>query len=68
MWTNMRATASHFNFDDFGATAWTWCTFSVKNLGEFFEIVAFGAVCFDIGSHSGATGCNGFIHNIAGGF
>ena len=32
MWTNMRATAGHFNFDDFGATAWTWCTFFAKNL------------------------------------
>lgn len=36
MWANMRATAGHFNFDDFGTTAWTWCTFFVKNLGEFF--------------------------------
>ena len=68
MWTNMRATAGHFNFDDFGATAWTWCTFSVKNLGEFFEIVAFGAVRLDVGGHSRAAGFNGSIHYCAGGF
>ena len=61
----MRTAASDTGFDDFGATLWARLTITPKNLGKFFEIVAFGAVGFDVSSHGGAARVDGFLHDFA---
>ena len=68
MWADVGTTPSDFDFDDFGATAWAGLVFAPKNLSEFFEIIAFGAVGFDIGRHSGTARGNGAIHYFPGGY
>ena len=63
----MRAATGDFDFLDGGAATWAGLTLPVENLCKKFEIVAFGAVGFDVGSHSGTAGGDGSIHDVAGG-
>ena len=61
----MRATTGDFDFLDDGAATWTGLTLPVENLCKKFEIVAFGAVSFDVGGHGGTAGSDGFVHDVA---
>ena len=63
----MRATTGDFDFLDGGAATWAGLALPVENLCKKFEIVAFGAVGFDVSGHGGTTGGDGFVHDVAGG-
>lgn len=63
----MRATTGDFDFLDSGTATWTGLTLPVENLCKKFEIVAFGAVGFDVSGHGGTAGGDGFVHDVAGG-
>ena len=63
----MCATTGDFDFLDGGAAAWTGLTLPVENLCKKFEIVALGAVGFDVSGHGGTAGGDGFVHDVAGG-
>jgi len=60
----MRAAASNADFFNRGATNWTFLPCSVEDLGKFIEIIATGAVGFNVIFHSGATGSNGLFHDV----
>ena len=64
----MGATTGNFDFLDFSLATWTRLILPVENLCKKFEIIAFGAVGFDIGFHGGTTGGDGLIHYTTGGF
>ena len=61
----MSAATSDTDFDNFGAALRTGLAFASKNLGEFFEIIAFGAIGLNVSSHGGTARVDGFLHDFA---
>ena len=64
----MSTTTGYFDFLNRGAASRARLILATENLCEKFEIVAFGAVGFDISLHSGTAGSDGFVHYFAGRF
>ena len=63
----MGATTGDFDFYNLGLASGAGLVLPVENLCKKVEIVALGAVGFDVGGHGRAARSDGFIHDVAGG-